>query len=317
MTVASLVAAQLLGSAAAVAQAPATRPAPAEPPAQKPAQKPSLGRPVTKPALPSRPTTKPLPAPDRPVTKPVPLPGRPPITRPPPRPTPVPSPGPGWGGGGSGGSWGGSGGSWGDNWNDWNGRIVRCESWNYRYARCNLDTRGGVRLTRLIAGDCRQGRTWGWDTRQNFVWVSRGCRADFQSRYGNWGGGNDGPSTGAVIAGVAVAAGLIALLASTGRKPDAAATGAAQSAAVNIATGAVPAAAETSFRLCVNEAARQIGATGGTAIRLIGAVDTAPGNGGWRFQIPLEGTWPGDTHPVRAFCRATNTQVVELSFPQA
>lgn len=236
-----------------------------------------------------------------------PPPVRPPTVRPP----TVRPPTTGWGGLGS--SWGNG---WGDNWNDWHGRIVRCESWNYRYARCNLDTRGGVRMVRLIAGDCRQGRTWGWDNNRNFVWVSRGCRADFQARYGNWGGGNDRPNnTGAVIAGVAVAAGLIALLASKGRNPDSNAAN-AQMAAINIGAGVVPAAAERSFRLCAKEAARQIGATGGTSIRLLGAVDTQAGTGGWRFQMPLEASWPGDTHPTPAFCRATSTQVVELSFYQ-
>jgi hypothetical protein len=218
------------------------------------------------------------------------------------------------------GGWGGSGGSWNNNnwnnnnWNDWHGRVIKCESWNYRYARCNLDTNGGVRLVRVIAGDCRQGRSWGWDTRRNFVWVNRGCRAEFQARYGNWQGSNDnGVSTGAVIAGVAVAAGLVALLASKGKKADSN-TGSATPAAINVAAGAVPAAAEQSFRLCLDEAARQIGATGGTSIRLLGAVETTPGNGGWRFRMPLESSWPGDTHATPAYCRATNSKLVELSF---
>lgn len=205
------------------------------------------------------------------------------------------------------GNWGGSGGSW----NDWNGRIVRCESWNYRYARCNLATSGGVRLVRLIAGDCRQGRTWGFDARRNFVWVNRGCRADFQGRHGNW---NNGPSTGAVIAGVAVAAGLIAMLASRGRTVDQVTT--AQMAAIDIAPGAVPAAADLAFRRCVEEAARQVGATGGTAIRLTGPVDAAGGSREWTFQMPLEAMWPGDTHPTPAFCRASSNAVQELSFYQ-
>jgi hypothetical protein len=220
---------------------------------------------------------------------------------------------PGSGFGGSGGSWGNN---WGNNGNDWHGRIVRCESWNYRYARCNLDARGGVRLMRVIAGNCRQGQSWGWSTGGNYVWVNRGCRADFQARYSNWGGGNnDRPNTGAVIAGVAVAAGLLAILASKGRKAEPV-NGGAQMAAINIAPGAVPPVAEQSFRLCAEEAARQIGATGGTAIRLLGTVDTTSGNGGWRFQMPLEASWPGDSHPTPAFCRATNSAVVELSFYQ-
>lgn len=326
LTAASLVAGQI-ASSAALAQVPSRLP-----PQEQPVAKPAVSRPAP------QPQTKPRPS----VSRPAPQPAKPgggfggsggsggsnkpgggfggsggSWQKPPP--PPVRPPSGNWGG--SGGSWGGSGGSWNNsnsnnnnNWNDWHGRIVRCESWNYRYARCNLDTRGGVRLVRVLGGDCRQGRTWGWDSRRNFVWVNRGCRADFQARYGNWqGNNNDGVSTGAVIAGVAVAAGLLALLASKGRKADNMSTSVTP-AAINVGAGAVPAAAEQSFRLCLDEAARQIGATGGTSVRLLGAVETTPGNGGWRFRMPLEGSWPGDTHATPAFCRATNSKVVELSF---
>lgn len=307
-TAASLVVSQLAASSA-LAQAASRLPPPEQPASTRPA-------PVAKPAV-TRPAPQPAKAEDgfggsggssggnkpgfggsggswQKPSRP------PPIIRPPVRPPVLPPPS---------GNWGGSGVSW----NDWNGRIVRCESWNYRYARCNLATSGGVRLVRIIAGDCRQGRTWGFDTRRNFVWVNRGCRADFQGRYGNWNNGN-GPSTGAVVAGVAVAAGLIALLASKGRSVDQAGT--AQMAAIDIAPGAVPAAADPAFRRCVEEAARQIGATGGTAIRLMGPVDAASGNGGWSFQIPLEAMWPGDTHGTPAFCRASSSALQELSFYQ-
>ena len=73
------------------------------------------------------------------------------------------------------------------------GQIVRCESWEYKPARCDMDTRGGVRIQRVIAGNCRQNQTWGWD--RNAVWVNGGCRADFISNSGGgWGGGgNRGP----------------------------------------------------------------------------------------------------------------------------
>jgi hypothetical protein len=46
---------------------------------------------------------------------------------------------------------GGSGGSWHTgNWNHWRARIVRCESRNDRHARCNVHTRGGVRMAPAI-----------------------------------------------------------------------------------------------------------------------------------------------------------------------
>lgn len=81
---------------------------------------------------------------------------------------------------------GNQGGNWGGN-NGGSGQFVRCESWQFQPARCAMDTRRGVQIQRVIAGDCRQGN-WGWD-RSN-VWVNNGCRADFVS--GGGGGGNNG-----------------------------------------------------------------------------------------------------------------------------
>ncbi len=57
------------------------------------------------------------------------------------------------------------------------GQSVRCESWNYRPARCALNTVGGVGLRNVVAGNCVQGQTWGWD--RGGVWVNGGCRGDF------------------------------------------------------------------------------------------------------------------------------------------
>ena len=58
-------------------------------------------------------------------------------------------------------------------------RIVRCESINDRTERCNLDTRGGVRLvTQLSNSGCYRNRSWGAD--RDGIWVSNGCRADFE-----------------------------------------------------------------------------------------------------------------------------------------
>jgi hypothetical protein len=85
---------------------------------------------------------------------------------------------------------GNGGGNWGGN--NSGGQYVRCESWQYQPARCNMDTRGGVRIQRVIAGNCRQNQTWGWD--RNAVWVNGGCRADFVSARG--GGGNAGWDNG-------------------------------------------------------------------------------------------------------------------------
>lgn len=82
--------------------------------------------------------------------------------------------------------WGGNGGNGGGNWggNGGNGgipgggvRTINCESWNFRAARCPIGNVRSVRVNRVIAGDCREGRTWGWD--RNSIWVNGGCRASF------------------------------------------------------------------------------------------------------------------------------------------
>lgn len=215
-------------------------------------------------------------------------------------------------------------GGWNDGWNNGGrGGIVRCESWNYRYARCRADTNGGVRLARVLGGNCSSADSWG--TGRGYIWVNNGCRADFEvSRYGNGGG-----STGAVIAGAAVAAGLLALLLSKGKKKDAdTATqgGARPPATIDIALNQVPPAAEKAFRQCIDEAARQVGATGGTSLRLTAEVQHRPqptgqaGSqsggqaGGWEFRLPLEATWDGKPQPTPAECSATDTAVQKLDF---
>ncbi|HZV23783.1 MAG TPA: DUF3011 domain-containing protein [Luteimonas sp.] len=75
-------------------------------------------------------------------------------------------------------------------------RSFRCESRNGRVEHCAISTRGGVRLLRQLSrGPCVQGSTWGYDG--GGVWVSQGCRAEFEvdDRRGGgngWSGGYDG-----------------------------------------------------------------------------------------------------------------------------
>ena len=58
-------------------------------------------------------------------------------------------------------------------------RTVRCDSNDNRVRQCPADTRGGVRLLRQVSkASCIEGRSWGWDP--NGIWVSNGCRGDFQ-----------------------------------------------------------------------------------------------------------------------------------------
>ena len=243
--------------------------------------------------------------------------------------------GPGFGGGSSGGQQGGNGpGFGGSNW----GSTVRCESRNYRLQECRADTRGGARLVRQLGGNCRRGATWG--TRPGIIWVNNGCRAEFQTRYGGGNGsGNgggyyppekNGPSTGAIIGGVAVAAGLIALIAATQKKPQSASTSAptstapvpyqppagttGQPARITADLGGLTTDARPSFNTCLTEAARQIGATGGTEVRLDRFNEVEKGNGGYRFRFMLVGVYPDESRTIPMYCRATPDKIIELTF---
>src|SRR5688572_13480839 len=84
----------------------------------------------------------------------------------------------------------GYGGRPGGGWNDGaNAQVLRCESSEGRSRQCPVDPRGGVRLVRQLSrSPCVEGRSWGVDRRG--VWVSQGCRAEFEIGYrGNRGYG--------------------------------------------------------------------------------------------------------------------------------
>lgn len=85
----------------------------------------------------------------------------------------------------------------GNNWNNGQRQMVRCESWNYRDQRCQVNGNvRSVRLMRVIAGDCRDGQTFRWN--RNAIFVRNGCRADFEVLlgYNGWQGGNQGGGWG-------------------------------------------------------------------------------------------------------------------------
>lgn len=57
--------------------------------------------------------------------------------------------------------------------------IVRCESTGGRDNYCPIDTRGGVYISdQLSYTDCIEDENWGTD--RGGIWVSDGCRADFE-----------------------------------------------------------------------------------------------------------------------------------------
>jgi len=87
------------------------------------------------------------------------------------------------------------------------GQTITCSSNDADDSKphyCNIDTRGGIQLTRQISGSpCIQGQTWGYDNQR--VWVSRGCRAEFSSGAGGngygqgYGGSYGGSQQGQII----------------------------------------------------------------------------------------------------------------------
>lgn len=91
--------------------------------------------------------------------------------------------------------------------------TIRCESRDYAYEQCSIDTHGYVRLERQISKtECRQGRNWDYDRRG--IWVDDGCAAEFtvESRH-HTSGHSDHTGEKAVAAAAAIA--LIAAVASS------------------------------------------------------------------------------------------------------
>lgn len=64
------------------------------------------------------------------------------------------------------------------------GNRFSCESNDGKRRYCRVDTRGGVQLLRQVSkAQCVRGRSWNYD-RQG-VWVSDGCRGEFQAGRGD------------------------------------------------------------------------------------------------------------------------------------
>lgn len=60
-----------------------------------------------------------------------------------------------------------------------NGRLIQCVSENQRYRECPLGHGYAVKLVREFSnGRCRPGSTWG--TRDGVLWVTGGCRGEFE-----------------------------------------------------------------------------------------------------------------------------------------
>jgi hypothetical protein len=82
-----------------------------------------------------------------------------------------------------------------------NARSVVCESRDRGQHYCPADTSGGVSLAvQYSKASCRQGSSWGYDNRG--IWVSNGCRAQFD--LGNYRGGHRSDNDSAAAAALAI-----------------------------------------------------------------------------------------------------------------
>lgn len=82
-------------------------------------------------------------------------------------------------------------------------QVLRCESPDGRGRQCPVDPRGGVRLIRQLSrSPCVEGDSWG--VHRGGIWVSHGCRAEFEVGYRRdhgygWGRYHDRPGGGGLI----------------------------------------------------------------------------------------------------------------------
>ena len=78
------------------------------------------------------------------------------------------------------------------------GTWVTCESDNFRFNQCPVDTRGGVRLAEQLSSNaqCVYNQTWGYD--RSGIWVNSGCRARFEVRDAGWHDSSSGSWNGGV-----------------------------------------------------------------------------------------------------------------------
>jgi len=212
----------------------------------------------------------------------------------------------GWGGGNSGGGFAGT---------------IECRSENNRYQRCSVNTQNRVEIVRQLSNtQCYERRNWGYD--RGSIWVDNGCSARFGYGFGNdyGSGGSSSSNSGGggdasdVIAGVALAGGLVALLAalsknSSGSSSRSAPAAASGPAALDADIRKFPQEAQADAQACLNEAARQVGTTGGTRVQL-NQVDMAQRSGqGWMFLAKIGVTYDGKVQPLSMDCRSTAGKV--------
>ncbi|MCG2841844.1 DUF3011 domain-containing protein [Sandaracinobacter sp. RS1-74] len=223
--------------------------------------------------------------------------------------------------------------------------TTRCESQNHRTRTCRARTQNRVEIVQVHGGSCQRGRSFSYDA--NGITVSDGCRATFAYGYGNVRPRADsGPNALPwLLAGAGATAGIVAIANSGGndqpqqearpapvappppppveaqpeprpepkpelpQPPFPALPPAKLEANIQMLTPDQ----QRSMQICLFEAARQTGVTGGTHVRLDSVDEIVQGNGGWRFRFRATGTWPNGQRQYNAFCRATPTQIIEFT----
>ncbi len=195
---------------------------------------------------------------------------------------------------------------------------------------CRAWTENRVRLVRDLSGRCREGRTWTYDAQA--IRTSGGCVGQFAFGYahgfggsgGSWqqGGGFGGSggsahthhhqhghnNSGAMIAGGMLAAGLVAALAAANRPSTIVSN---DPAGIDANLNLFPDRSRDEARACLAEAARQVGWTGGSHVRLDRVLYSEPQpGGGWRHEAMVVKEWPGHRDRFVMDCVAMGSEVL-------
>lgn len=167
-------------------------------------------------------------------------------------------------------------------------------------------------LERRYNGRCRYGNGWGFD--RSRIWVSHGCRARFAYGIGGYHPryhADDGDAA-LIIGGVAVAAGLVAILSRSGRKHDSLPP---QSIARIVANyNGVRASAQPGLRQCMDKAASNVAATGGTRIELGDVTIDSLSHDTYRYDVDIRAAYPDQNRRLAFSCTATADSVEEFDF---
>jgi Protein of unknown function (DUF3011) len=175
-----------------------------------------------------------------------------------------------------------------------------------------VPTRGRVVLERRHNGRCRYGNGWGYD--RSRIWVNNNCRATFAYGSGSYipryRSDND---TALIIGGVAVAAGLVAILSNSGsnRKGD---EFPSQTATIAADLDNVDVKARPALRTCLERAASNVGATGGTKLQMTAVTIDDMGSGSYRFDTDIRATYPDQKRNLPFSCTANANEIEDFDF---